>query len=199
MRGKIQFQPDTPYIFLGSVRNQMSEMFSNSRSPFYKSAALFDIGRIDDKDFTAFLIKRFKAGKRTVTPQVVTRILALADRVSGDVQELCDALWASTDNGATLAESDLPKALELVFARESKAYTPIVSRLTTIQMRVLRGIAQFGGEQTLSGDFLRRVGVPNAGSVRKSILRMVELDILYAYDGAYKFTNPFFCAWLLQN
>lgn len=199
MRGKIQFQSTTPYIFLGSVRNRMHEMFSNSRSPFYKSAALIDIGRIDDNDFTAFLIKRFKSGKRTVAPQLITRILDLADRVSGDVQELCDALWASTVEGAVLTECDLPSALELVFARESKAYTPIVVQLTALQMRVLRGIAKFGGRQTLSGDFLRLVGVPNAGSVRKSILRMVDLDILYVHDSAYKFTNPFFRCWLLQN
>ena len=196
MRGKIQFQSDTPYIFLGSVRNQMSDMFTNSRSPFYKSAALFDIGRIEDKDFSAFLVKRFKTGKRTASPAFVEKVLDLADRVSGDVQELCDALWATTDEGATLAESDLPKALELVFARESKSYIPAIGKLTAIQMRVLRGIAELGGEKVLSGDFLRSVNVPNAGSVRKSVLRLIDLDILYEFDGRYRFTNPFFAAWM---
>ena len=196
MRGKIQFQSDTPYIFLGSVRNQMSDMFTNSRSPFYKSAALFDIGRIEDKDFSAFLIKRFKAGKRTADPAFVEKVLDLADRVSGDVQELCDALWATTDEGATLAESDLPKALDLVFARESKSYIPAIGKLTAIQMRVLRGIAELGGEKILSGDFLRAVNVPNAGSVRKSVLRLIDLDVLYEFGGRYRFTNPFFAAWI---
>ena len=199
MRSKIQFQPNTPYIFLGSVRNEMSAMFSSSRSPFYKSAALFDIGRIDDADFKAFLTRRFKMGGRTVSDEILNRILDLADHVSGDVQELCDALWASTEKGAVISESDLPIALELVFARESKAYAPIVASLTAIQMRVLRGIARLGGRQTLSKDFLRQTGVANAGSVRKSILRMVELDILYAHEGGYRLSNPFFGAWLLKN
>ena len=66
-------------------------------------------------------------------------------------------------------------------------------------MRVLRGIARFGGRKTLSKDFLRQTGVANAGSVRKSILRMVELDILYAHEGGYRLSNPFFGAWLLKN
>ena len=199
MRSKIQFQPNTPYIFLGSIRNEMSALFSSSRSPFYKSAALFDIGRIDDADFKAFLARRFKTGGRIVSGEILNRILDVADRVSGDVQELCDALWASTENGTVISESDLPIALELVFARESKAYTPIVASLTAIQMRVLRGIARLGGRQTLSKDFLRQTGVANAGSVRKSILRMVELDVLYAYEGGYRLSNPFFGAWLLKN
>lgn len=199
MRGKIQFQPETPYIFLGSVRNKMSEMFTNSRSPFYKSAALFDIGRIDDKDFTSFLIRRFKTGKRVVTPQLVKAILDIADRVSGDVQELCDALWASTTENAAPTEADLPTALDLVFAREAKAYIPAINKLTAIQMRVLKGIAENGGEKILSGDFLRAVNVPNAGSVRKSVLRLVDLDILYEFDGHYRFTNPFFAEWIRRS
>ena len=199
MRGKIQFQSETSYIFLGSVRNRMSEMFTNSRSPFYKSAALFDIGRIDDKDFTSFLIRRFKTGNRVATPKLIQMVLDIADRVSGDVQELCDALWASTVENAVLTESDLPAALDLVFAREAKAYIPAVNKLTAIQMRVLKGIAEHGGEKVLSGDFLRAVNVLNAGSVRKSVLRLVDLDILYEFDGRYRFTNPFFSEWIRRG
>ena len=105
-------------------------------------------------------------GGRTVSDEILNRILDLADHVSGDVQELCDALWASTEKDAVISESDLPIALELVFARESKAYAPIVASLTAIQMRVLRGIARLGGRQTLSKDFLCQTGVANAGSVR---------------------------------
>lgn len=45
----------------------------------------------------------------------------------------------------------------------------------------------------------KKIGVPNAGSIRKSVLRMVERDILYAHEGGYKFSNPFFRVWLLQN
>ena len=199
MRGKIQFQPETPYILLGSVRNKMSEMFTNSRSPFYKSAALFDVDRIDDKDFASFLNRRFKTGKRSVSPQLLQKILDLADRVSGDVQELCDALWASTQDNAALTESDLTTALDLVFSREAKAYIPAVSRLTAIQMRVLKGIAEHGGARILSGAFLRAVNVPNAGSVRKSVLRLVDLDILYEFEGRYRFTNPFFAEWIRRS
>lgn len=196
MRGKIQFQSDTAYFFLGSVRNEMAAMFSDSRSPFYKSAALFDIGRIEDDVFAEFLIRRFKVGKRKIGRPVMNSVLEIADRVSGDVQELCDALWASTMDGAEVEEKDIGPALELIYARESKAYTPIITRLTDIQHRVLRGIAEYGADRPLGGEFLERVGVRNAGSVRKAILRMVDMDILYQRDGVYRFGNPFFRMWL---
>lgn len=196
MRGKIQFQSDTAYFFLGSVRNQMAEMFSNSRSPFYKSAILFDVGRIDDEVFSKFLIKRFNIGRRKIGRDTINLILDIADRVSGDVQELCDALWATTEDGATITAENLETALELIYARESKAYVPIVDKLTDIQSRVLRGIAVYGSNCPLGGEFMGRVGVRNAGSVRKSLLRLVEMDVLYLHGGHYRFTNPFLREWL---
>ena len=38
LRSKIQFQGEIAYIYSGSVRNAMSDIFSNSDSPFFKSA-----------------------------------------------------------------------------------------------------------------------------------------------------------------
>jgi len=197
LRGKIQFQSDVPYFFLGSIRNKMSDIFTNSRSPFFKSAILFDIPPITDAEFTAFLTQRFEAGRRHVSEDVIRRILELSNRVSGDVQELCDALWAATRENASVTQEDIGKAMQIVFAREAKSYTPIVTQLTAIQMRIVREVARSGGRNVYGRAFLENCNVPNASSVRKSIMRMVELDILFlADDGEYRFTNPFFGEWL---
>lgn len=196
MRGKIQFQAETPYVFLGSVRNKMSEIFTGLRSPFCKSAILFDVGRIDDEDFASFIEKRFGSAGRKVTRGTVTKILDAADRISGDVQELCDALWACSSRGEELGDGHLTEALRLVWARESKGYVPVVSRLTALQLRVLRGIAEFGGRGITGKEFLAAMGTANAASVRKSALRMAELDILMETGDGFRFSNPFFALWL---
>ena len=64
LRSKIQFLPDTPFIFLGSVRNRMRDIFDSPKSPFFKSAISFGVERIDETAMTNFLIGRFKAGNR---------------------------------------------------------------------------------------------------------------------------------------
>ena len=38
LRSKIQFQRDIPYIFVGSIRHKMDEIFTHRDSPFFKSA-----------------------------------------------------------------------------------------------------------------------------------------------------------------
>ena len=46
MRGRIQFMPHTSFVFLGSARNAMMDIFMSPKSPFYKSAAVFDVGTL---------------------------------------------------------------------------------------------------------------------------------------------------------
>ena len=55
MRSRIQFQENIPYLFLGSVRHEMWRIFNDSKSPFFKSAAAYDVGEIDAGDFAAFI------------------------------------------------------------------------------------------------------------------------------------------------
>ena len=39
MRGRIQLDTKTSYIFLGSVRNKMTDIFMHPNSPFYRGSA----------------------------------------------------------------------------------------------------------------------------------------------------------------
>ena len=92
LRAKIQFQNKTPHVFLGSVRNKMHEIFDSPKSPFFKSATSFSVGAIATDDFKRFLAKRFKVARRKVSDVALDRILAIADGISGDVQELCETI-----------------------------------------------------------------------------------------------------------
>ena len=59
MRSTIQFKQDTPYVFMGSVRNDMLGIFENDDSPFFKSAIPFTVGSIDEDIFCRFHHKTF--------------------------------------------------------------------------------------------------------------------------------------------
>ena len=65
LRSRIQLDSKTPYVFLGSVRHKMLDIFLDSRSPFYHGAAILDVGEIAADDFYEFLRQRFALGKRS--------------------------------------------------------------------------------------------------------------------------------------
>ena len=196
MRSVIQFQGDTPYFYLGSVRNEMLKIFSDSESPFFKSALPIEVGPIAPVDFAAFILRRFKAGGRKISPEFAAKLIGLADGVSGDVQELCDALWERTDEDSTVGEEDLPAAMDCIFSRECGGFEAALARMTSRQMRVALALAECPTGSIFAADFMERAGMTNAGAMKKAVDRFVKDRLVFLKDGVYRFSNPFFKEWI---
>lgn len=196
MRSRIQFISKTSFVYLGSARNEMLSIFLSPKSPFYKSAIVFEVGEIPDDDFYKFAVERFSTGSRELTRDMFNRILDFTSRTTGDVQELCDAIWQVSRKGELLTSEHFEKAIKLVFSREGSAYATFIRPLTDIQMRVLKTLARLGGKHPLSGEFLEasRVGTP--GSVKRALSSLAKAELVYAYNGEWKFVSPFFKEWL---
>jgi len=197
LRSKVQFHSAIPYIFAGSIRNRMSDIFSSPDSPFFKSAIAVDVDRISQDDFLVFLKAKFKTGRRKITEQTLEQIISTAESVPGDVQELCGALWDISSPGDSITQEHFSEALELIFSRESKGYEAVLVQITGQQLKCLTGLARLGGKSPLSAAFLEGVGITLPASVKKALNRLVQIKVIYRYRGEYKFINPFFKLWLL--
>ena len=214
LRSKIQFHKDIPYIFAGSVRNQMSALFTDPESAFFKSAIAVDVGPLDREIFAGFLAGKFALGKRIVDKETMAKVIEIAENVPGDVQELCEALWETTSYKDAIHEDNIGQSLELIYARESKGYEAALVLLTGQQVKCLVGLARMGGKAPLSSAFVQGVGIAGPASIKKALNRLVQLKIVYRYEpyvacspatvsepamqgrGEYKFVNPFFKSWL---
>ena len=199
MRAEIQYQQNIPYVFAGSIRNRMMEIFTLHDSPFFKSALPLEVGPIDPSEFIPFLAQKFASGNRTLSYGLGENIMGLADHTSGDTQQLCSAIWETSRHGDHLGEEHLVPALEQVFAQEIKGYQSIQILLTAQQINCLRTLAAIGGKSPTSEAFLRESGIPHASSVQKAITRLVQLQIVYPKENDFRFINPFFKHWLLWN
>ena len=199
MRGKIQFMSDTAFVFLGSVRNQMSEIFAHPRSPFFKSALEVGIGEMMDPSFARFLLGRFEKGRRKADADFIDGLIRSLDGVPGDVQELCDALWSVTETGECVDASKLTAAYRYIFAHEGSSYETYLKLLTPLQRKVLRALAAVGGKHVVASDFMDAAGIHNASSVKKALSRLVEIGHVYYFDGEYKFVSPFFREWIRRH
>ena len=197
LRSKIQFHSEVPYVFAGSVREDMLGLFTDPESPFFKSAVAMDVGPLEPDAFVRFLTEKFQSGKRTITEGILGKVIEIADHIPGDVQALCSCLWDCTDEGATISETQTASALELIYAREAKVYEADLARLTGQQLKCLTGLARMGGRAPLSAEFLKGVGIPLPASVKKALTRLLHYRILYRHRGEYRFVNPFFRSWLI--
>ena len=197
MRGRIQFQGDMPYVFTGSIRSRMIDLFDNPDSAFYKSALTLCVGEIDQDTFATFLRRRFEIGHRSVADKTIRAIMATVADVPGDVQQLCEAVWGVTSNLVELEAID--SALDVVFMREGDKFESFCERLSLVQFKLLTAMARFGGREIQSRQFLDEAGIGNAASARKAAFRLCELRLIYLFKGEYRFTSMFFRAWLLRR
>ena len=62
-----------------------------------------------------------------------------------------------------------------------------------------RFVAERGGKEIFSGAFLDASQVFSAASVKKAVAKLERENIIYNYDGEYRFGSPFFCEWLLRR
>jgi len=196
LRSKIQFQSDIPYIFVGSIRHKMDEIFTHHDSPFFKSAIPLTVDPLPYEEFSRFLKKKFATGQRKIDDEALEKVFKIANNIPGDIQQLCEVLWEVTSEKEMISLDKLKNALELIFAREQKSYENYISLLTNIQLRCLMAIAKEGGKSVFSVSFMKSAGFNNPSSVRRAITRLTKLNILFESGGEYRFINPFFRAWL---
>jgi hypothetical protein len=196
LRSKIQFQSDIPYIFVGSIRHKMDEIFTNHDSAFFKSAIPLTVDPLSYEEFSEFLKKKFAAGQCKIDDEVLEKVFKIANNIPGDIQQFCEALWEVTSEKEIISLDKLKDALELIFAREQKSYENYVSLLTNIQLKCLMAIAKEGGKSVFSVSFMKSAGFNNPSSVQRAITRLIKLNILFESSGEYRFINPFFRAWL---
>jgi hypothetical protein len=199
LRGAIQMQPQVTYFYLGSVRNLMDALFNDPRQPFFKSAASVSVGPIERATFSAYLRGKFLMGRRQVGDEALTKIFEVANDTTGDVQQLCAAIWNCTDTRQSIGGDEVRQGLERIHQTENESNTRIIDLLTPGQVKVLLGLARVGGAQPTAKAFLEASGVSQPSSVTKAISRLEREGLISRDPRGYQFFSPFFRTWLLAH
>ncbi len=199
LRGKIQHLTDITFVYAGSVRSEMLYIFSDSKSPFFKSAMPVLVEKLDEKVFIKFIKQRFKKGNRKLTKELIELIFESTENVTGDIQQLCEALWIISSYGDTIGVESFNDALDRIFSHEVIAYEKIICNLTGFQQKVLINIAEIGGNEIYSKRFLENGGFTGNSAVTKAVDKLVKTELLFQPLKEYKFVNPFFKMWLRKK
>ena len=177
----------------------MDEIFTSPNSAFFKSAIPLTVDPMPYEEFSKFLVKKFESGGRKVFGETLKQVFEIANNITGDIQQLCEALWEVTPEEDAVSTDKLKAALELIFARKQKSYETFVSLLTDFQLKCLTALAKEGGRRVYSMDFVKAVGHHSSASVNRAITRMISINILFQSGKEIRFVNPFFKAWLLPR
>ena len=196
LRGLVQKQARASFVYCGSLRHRMEDIFTRDDSPFFKAAMRLQVGAIDRAEFIAFLAAKFGGANRTLAPGLLDTICELCHDNPGDVQRFCTALWQVTADGQALTNAHLPAAWEMVFAMHAQEYEMVLRSLSAQQVQALRALAALGGRARLTRELLEASGIVLQPSLAKALAAMVGRGLVAKEGTEYRIADPFLARWL---
>lgn len=198
LRGAIQRQPRIAWIFAGSARDSLGDMFTASTSPFYKSARVLEVPVFPRKTMERFLAGQFERGARQPDPAVLQLLLLLAGDNPNDIQELAYHLWAHSAPGP-LRMDRLRQAFHTLLHEVGRAGERVIGEATPSQQRVLYGLALKAGElDVFTSQFLQFAGFATKQAVSRALEPYTDgrLAILEKRAGKVLFRDRYMRLWL---
>lgn len=200
LRTKIQQCKQTMFIYAGSQRHVISNMFNSSSKPFYQSAISMGLEPIPLDAYTDFVIRMFEERGKHVEVALVEEVYRLFDGCTWFMQMMMNELFALTGHDELCGMDKLDTAWKNVIQMQEGSYKDQLSRLAPKQKLVLQAIAKEGVASSItSSAFIKKYSLPSASSVQSAIKPLLKYDLVTQEEGKYRVYDYFFAEWLRKE
>ena len=199
LRTYVQHCHNVHFIFAGSKRHLMAEMFLSAQRPFFQSTQLMSIDAIDEQSYYQFASNHLAAHKQHMDEAIFHELYAIVNGHTWYMQALLNRIY---QNGASeIRSDDVHMALNQWLAENTPAYNTYCRLITDRQLAVMRAVAKEGIVKELGNSaFLQKHQLGAYSTVRSAVKALDEKELLYCdTDGNYSVYDRFFGLWLQQQ
>lgn len=199
LRTYIQQTHNLTFIFCGSKKHLMADIFANEKKPFYSSTAFVSLDKISEDSYSAFIRRLFNERQRSITDEALQFILEWTRRHTYYTQQLCHTVFANGSEAVTI--DDVKNACEQLMKQGEAVYLQYRQMLTDKQWDYLIAIAKEGCVQQITASaFLKnhKIGTPSVS--RRLADALCEKGLLnddIAINGTtYSLSDVFLSHWM---
>ena len=197
LRTKIQKCHRAQFIYSGSKRHVMSNMFTSPSKPFYQSAISMGLDPIPINTYREFAISLFEGRNRHVQTDVIEQVWRLYDGYTWFVQMMMNELYALTGEGGNCLPAMVDIARHNVIMAQEQSYKNLLANLPPKQKIVLQAIAKEGvAHNVTSAKFIKKYNLNSASSVQAAVKLLLKNDLLTQVDNGYRVYDYFLSEWL---
>ena len=196
MRAKIQHHDRVAYVFMGSKRHLLDEIFLDKTKPLYRIAKSVPLGKIPKDKLGAFIHDRFKSVHMSIAVKEVDRILSITDGHPYYTQQLCHEVYNTAVPHKHITEKDISAACESCLKAQSYAYTTIWESLASKQRNIVIALAKAPADNVYSQDFISQFSLGTAAGVQRAMDALLKKGIVEKENGHYTLTDVFFIEWI---
>ena len=195
LRSYIQFVPNVHFVFAGSKRHLMSQIFYSPDRPFYQSTVSMGLEPLHEEIYYDFAKRFFEGKKGTLSSEVFHDIYHRFDGVTRNIQLMLNRLYETEKNVVNLEQVN--EAVRYIVNRSSVQYEELIGFFTDNQLSVARAVANEGlVVSPQSNDFARRYDLPSNSSIKTAMDYLIDKDVVCRTPSGYRIYDHFFELWL---
>ena len=199
LRTKIQKCTKAQFIFSGSKRHMMSNMFNSPSKPFYQSSISMGLEPIPLSVYSDFATSLFEKRNKHIEQSVIEHVWTLYDGYTWFVQMMMNELFALTQDGEVCRKELISKAQHNVVMSQEASYKDLLSKLPPKQKTVLQAIAKEGVASNItSAKFIKKYNLNSASSVQSAVKMLLKNELITQNDNTYRVYDYFFMEWLAR-
>ena len=206
LRTHIHSMNNCCFIFSGSDRHILEQMFSSYNRPFYSAAHPIHLGRIDKEKYVEFAVRNFAESNIHITDATAGYCYDLFDGFTYYVHKVFHDIFAYSKSGQEITPDIIDNTMEAIIEENTPGYNETMASLGIVQKQVLIAIAKAGPVSHLtSGAFVRKNSLPSASSTQKALKVLLDSQLVtYSVPESskqkyYQVTDKFFEKWLVRT
>lgn len=187
IRHAVESSTHATYVFSGSSRHLLSQMFNLKSRPLYHLCDLMRLERIEESAYLSILKTRAnKKWQSTIDDEIIREILALTKCHPYYVNALCRQLWKGEKPTLAVVQQEWFNYVD----SQNSWITDDLAKLSPNQRNILAGLAYNSVFEPYSQEFSSKVKI-GASSIKKSLGILLKNDFVFkTKQGQYKVLDP---------
>lgn len=200
LRTYIQRCPNANFIFSGSHRHLMGEMFTSPARPFYQSVTVFNLKPISIEKYREFATAKFEAAGKHLAAEVVEELYRRFNSITSYMQKVMNCLYQVTREGETCNLLMIDDAINYILDISADTYEGMLFQMPEKQRNVFLAIARDREAKGISGGaFAKRHHLPSPSAVVAAVKGLLEKDFITQDKNTYTVYDQFFQLWLERD
>ena len=200
LRTKVQHCQNARFIFAGSQRHIMGNIFLTASRPFYQSVSMMHLESIPLEEYIKFAQRHFKEAEKTISKEAIEQIYQYFEGITWYMQKVLHTLYDMTPVHEVADVSIVEEAICQIIGSFQYTYSETLFRMPEKQKELLIAITKEGKASAItSGAFIKKYRLPSSSSVQSALKGLLEKDFVTQEAGAYQIYDRFFGLWLQRN
>ena len=200
LRTYVQNCHNTKFIFAGSQRHLMGDIFTSAAHPFYQSTSVMHLGPIDKEKYREFACNLFAEAGKTLNPNVIDELYKRFEGITWYMQKTLNVLYALPNETQDYGLAEMEEAISNIIESNDFTFAEKMIQLPEKQKELLLAISQEGKAQKITSvNFVKRHKIYSTSTVQSACNGLLDKEFITEENGVYTVYDKFFDIWLREN